>query len=426
MRIPRPVRAIGILLAIAMGFAAGVVLNTRAADGPATQPTEGQGRAAQANAGPTTAPSLSPAVAASIKQIHDAYLALQSLSQSGTIEAKSDSANGPKSFHNDFTAIFHAPGKFRQEMKGDVVMGNTGEKAFVLLVDDNKYIQVDGSKDKVELSAIPGGRVLHTQNLSLAMAISPDPSATLLLGVTAVNSTNDVNIGGKNYPALALTYDTRDVTIAVDPDTHLLRRVTIDETRGFKEQDPSFKSATATIDYATTNVNSSVTDEQLAWAPPTGAQEMKPDAGGGGEVPDLAGKPAPAFAIKGMDGVEVSNNSIRGSVTILDFWATWCGPCRAALPGLNKIYDDNKAAGLKVFAVNVQEEKDDVNKFINETKLTIPVLLDSEGKAGQAYGADAIPETVVIGKDGTVRKVFVGAGNEENIAAEVAAAMKVN
>lgn len=101
----------------------------------------------------------------------------------------------------------------------------------------------------------------------------------------------------------------------------------------------------------------------------------------------------------------------KGSVVIVDFWATWCGPCVEALPHLNKLYEEKKAAGLKVLAVSVDDEKEKVAPFVATNRLTMRVLLDNEEqKVAEKYGVQGIPQTVIIGKDGIVKKVFVGTG----------------
>jgi len=112
---------------------------------------------------------------------------------------------------------------------------------------------------------------------------------------------------------------------------------------------------------------------------------------------------------------------------VLDLWATWCPPCRASLPHLDKLHEEMKDKGVKVYAVNVQEEKADVEQFIQQTNLKTPVLLDSKGEVSQKYKANAIPQTVVIGKDGKVARVFIGFGGEQSardLKAAVEAAMK--
>ena len=133
-------------------------------------------------------------------------------------------------------------------------------------------------------------------------------------------------------------------------------------------------------------------------------------AGEGDEEPAtaLAGKPAPDFKLGTLDGKEMSPSKLKGKVIVLDFWATWCPPCRASLPHLDKFYQEHKAAGVEVFAINLQEDKEKVQEFVTKTKLGVPVVLDLEGKTAEPYMAQGIPETVVIGKDGKIVKVFVG------------------
>jgi thiol-disulfide isomerase/thioredoxin len=128
-----------------------------------------------------------------------------------------------------------------------------------------------------------------------------------------------------------------------------------------------------------------------------------------------------------MDGKDVALKDLKGKVVVLDMWATWCPPCRASLPHLDKLYQSVKDKGVNVFAVNLQEEQDDVAAFVKKTNLTVPVLLDKDGAVAQSYKASAIPQTVIIGKDGKVAKVFVGFGGEEtarDMKAAVEKAMK--
>lgn len=121
-------------------------------------------------------------------------------------------------------------------------------------------------------------------------------------------------------------------------------------------------------------------------------------------------KMAPAFTVTALDGTKFTLDQMNGRVVLIDFWATWCGPCVGSLPHIDKIASDMKEKGVRVFAVNQAEDKELVQGFMKSKNLTVPVLLDSDSKVGQSYKANAIPETVVIGKDGIVRKVFVGAG----------------
>jgi peroxiredoxin len=132
------------------------------------------------------------------------------------------------------------------------------------------------------------------------------------------------------------------------------------------------------------------------------------------EPSSLEGKAAPDFTMKSTDDKDVKLADLKGSVVLLDFWATWCPPCRESLPHLQKIHDDKALAdkGLKVYAVNLREDKDKAKGYVDENKLTFPVLLDKEGATAKAYLVSGIPTTIVIGRDGKIAKAFVGFGDE--------------
>ncbi len=142
---------------------------------------------------------------------------------------------------------------------------------------------------------------------------------------------------------------------------------------------------------------------------------MKREFGGG--VAALNGKPAPDFTLKELGGGEVTLSSLKGEVVVLDFWATWCGPCKVGLPLLDEFAKWAADEGLKcrVFAVNVMErasgEKSTevVKGFWDKQDYTVPVLLGSlDGALQKAYGISSIPITVIVGTDGVIAAVHRG------------------
>ncbi len=123
----------------------------------------------------------------------------------------------------------------------------------------------------------------------------------------------------------------------------------------------------------------------------------------------LLGKPAPPIDLKLLGGGKLDLASLKGKkIVILDFWATWCGPCVQAMPIIDQVAAKFKDQGVELYAVNLQEMPDDIKAFLEETKLEVPVALDTDGEVAGAYLAEAIPQTVIVGKDGTVQVVTIG------------------
>jgi peroxiredoxin len=128
------------------------------------------------------------------------------------------------------------------------------------------------------------------------------------------------------------------------------------------------------------------------------------------EDSNLTGKPATEFSLSSLDQETVKLSDFKGKVVVVDFWATWCPPCRESLPNLNRLSGDATLAarGLKVLAVNSQESADAVKTFLQANHYTLPVLLDTDGSAEHAYSVTGLPTTLVVGRDGTIKYASVG------------------
>lgn len=371
---------------------------------------------------------VSPEARQVVDQVDAAYSKIKSLELAGVFSADLDAAGEQRKESKKFNASYAAPNKFRHLMEDDILVGSTGAKAYAYLQDRNLYTQSEAPKEKAQLQAMPEPipQVIQMQNPALMLAVVKSASAELGTMFTEIKKVEDTKITGESaaLPTLQLTLPNKMVvTMAFHPETHLLRQARTDIKPMLLERGtPDVKNATLTVDYTTVkaDADASVKDEQFAWAPPQDAKDMaevaaaQGPAGGGGEASELEGKAAPSFELMDMADKKVALGDLKGKVVVLDMWATWCLPCRASLPHLDKLTESVKGKDVAVYAVNMQEDKDDVQKFIDSTKLKTPVLLDSKGSVGQAYKANAIPQTVVIGKDGKVRKVFVGFGGEES------------
>lgn len=120
-------------------------------------------------------------------------------------------------------------------------------------------------------------------------------------------------------------------------------------------------------------------------------------------------KTAPDFQLKTLDGQVVTLSQFRGKPVLLNFWASWCQPCREEMPYLQQIYNNNKDKGLVFYAIDIGESPDTINKFFQDNSLFMPVLLDSDKSVSQSYQITGIPETFLIDKNGIIRKWQIGA-----------------
>jgi thiol-disulfide isomerase/thioredoxin len=123
---------------------------------------------------------------------------------------------------------------------------------------------------------------------------------------------------------------------------------------------------------------------------------------------DIVNKPAPDFALRSMQGPSVRLSEHLGEVVIINFWATWCGPCRQEMPLLDALYGKYKQAGLVLLSVNIDENVEPAVEMAQTLKVSYPVLLDARKEVSRAYDVGAMPVTVLVDRAGVVRYVSEG------------------
>ncbi len=179
--------------------------------------------------------------------------------------------------------------------------------------------------------------------------------------------------------------------------------------------EPVEMSTLTTFDHL--EVNATLPDTLFAFQPPASAKKVESFQQQGMQetVSPLVGKPASDFSLKDLDGKKQSLSSLKGKVVLLDFWATWCGPCRRELPTMAKLHKELAAKGLAVIAVNVGEPMATVNAYLRKNAFALPVWLDSDTEVSQRYSANSIPTLVVIDKTGNVSAYKVGLREEAEL-----------
>lgn len=121
------------------------------------------------------------------------------------------------------------------------------------------------------------------------------------------------------------------------------------------------------------------------------------------------GREAPEIALMDADGKSWRLSAMRGSVVLVNFWASWCGPCKTEMPSLQKLYGTTKTEpGFKLVTVLFRDDPVRALEYLAKNKYDFPLLLDIDGSAAMAYGLTGVPETFIVDKKGVLRNKFIG------------------
>jgi peroxiredoxin len=218
------------------------------------------------------------------------------------------------------------------------------------------------------------------------------------------------------------------------------RGLVLREIRQFKASAMNGSTTTTKVTY-TYNVvkaNEPLPESLFVFSPPPGSREVaelsipgasKPEVGGGAMI----GKEAFDFALKDLSGREVSLKNLRGKVVLINFWASWCGPCRVEMPYLEKLHREFKGKDVVILGIN-DERPEVASEFLKKNGYTFSTLVDERKEVARNYRVSGIPQVFVIGRDGRVVTHYVGARSEGDlraalkragVGAQTAAAMQI-
>ena len=122
----------------------------------------------------------------------------------------------------------------------------------------------------------------------------------------------------------------------------------------------------------------------------------------------LEGSQAPDFALKSSTGENMRLSEYRGDVVMINFWATWCGPCRQEMPLLDELYSRYQRVGFNLLGVNIDDDSSRAMRMVDELGVSFPVLFDARKEVSKLYEVDAMPVTVLVDREGNVRHVHHG------------------
>jgi peroxiredoxin len=140
----------------------------------------------------------------------------------------------------------------------------------------------------------------------------------------------------------------------------------------------------------------------------------------------LAGQQAPDFVLKSATGTNLRLSEYRGNVVMINFWATWCGPCRQEMPLLNDLYSRYERVGFSLLGVNIDDDSGRAMQMAEELGVSFPVLFDERKEVSRLYQVEAMPVTLLVDREGQVRHVHLGykPGYEEKYLTEIRALLR--
>ena len=141
---------------------------------------------------------------------------------------------------------------------------------------------------------------------------------------------------------------------------------------------------------------------------------------GSGAQAARAGHSAPAFSLPSVSGKSASLDVLKGQVVLVDFWASWCAPCRESFPFLNRMQRQYGGQGLHILGINVDEKRADATRFLDKVPALFSVLYDAAGAIPKAYDLKVMPSSYLIGRDGKIRLVHQGFRAKDQAALEAA------
>ena len=238
-----------------------------------------------------------------------------------------------------------------------------------------------------------------------------------------------LDVAGSKIPCHVIEVPSRmkpsNIFLESSPTTYWIdkvRRIVLREASTSKIKFPSQDepmTQTTTKSYTVIRLNEPVDEKLFVFTPPEGASEVAEISPSGGRTSSLLSKPAPEFSLKDLDGTEIALKDLRGKTVLLNFWATWCAPCREQMPQIQSLSVDFKDKGLIVLGVNYNETESVAKKYFADHKYSFGSVLDPEKLTSQKYGVTGIPVVVLIDKTGVVRFFQQGYNSSQDFAAEV-------
>jgi len=353
-----------------------------------------------------------------LEQSAETYRRLQSYLLAGVIQVDVKADRGPQSQQAPFLVASDGKGRIRDEVRSGPSTGlfvSDGKQTVIYNGTLEQYIRKTGNADSA-LKQFPnkgvGGMIIArysalTQGASQAKRL-PDETLTVN-GVSRPCHVLDVTYQAQN-PGTPVREDPRRYWI--DRETHLVIR----QRTALHADAPQYGGKVdqeEVINFHRAAINPPFPDSLWAFRAPPGSREVDEFKSSAADMAaSFTGKPAIDFTLKDLKGRSHSLKALRGKTVLLDFWATWCGPCRMTMPQVAKIHEQYKDKGVEVMSINEGESAEKAGAYLAKNGYAFTALLDTDRSVATQYKVNGIPTLVVIDREGKISDYLVGARDE--------------
>ena len=351
-----------------------------------------------------------PAAQQVLDKVVSTYTNLTAVHMVAEREDTTYSAGGPQTASSECELANAAGGRYIARLK------QPGQQALAVNDGSDIWLALDSKKQWSRVSASPTDDSDEEHDARAASENLHDSLQNIVIGrlLALVKSVQDpvmakpqvFDLAGRKAPCYAIRAHTpgADVELLVDKEKFVVFEYT-------EKSSSAGKQVAIAMKLKLVELNQEVAASLFHFSPEPGWTEV--EAPVPTSDPVRTGEPAREFALKTLDGESVALQNLRGSVVVLDFWATWCLPCREEFPALEKIRSEF-AGDVRFYGIS-DESPALVKQFVDEYRYRMPMLLDTRREMRRRYGIHKIPELLVIDRDSVVRRLFIGVQDESEL-----------